>query len=86
MELRRMYVDPAERRAGIARQMLKFAEEECRRRGIPRLELSTSELQYAALALYRQAGYLLLREEVAETASNKTVGGGIRRYYFAKTL
>ena len=48
--------------------------------------MSTSELQHAALALYRQAGYLLLREEVAETASNKTVGGGIRRYYFAKTL
>jgi len=48
--------------------------------------LSTSELQHAALALYRQAGYFLLREEVAETASNKTVGGGIRRYYFAKTL
>jgi putative acetyltransferase len=86
MELRRMYVDPAARRAGIARQMLQFAEEECRRREIPRLELGTSELQHAALALYRQAGYLLLREEVAETASNKTVGGGIRRYYFAKTL
>jgi putative acetyltransferase len=86
MELRRMYVDPAARRAGIARQMLQFAEEECRRRDIPRLELSTSELQHAALALYRQAGYLLLREEVAEPASNKTVGGGIRRYYFAKTL
>jgi len=48
--------------------------------------LSTSELQYAALALYRQAGYLLLREEVAEMESNKTVGGAIRRYYFAKTL
>ena len=61
MELRRMYIDPAARRAGIARQMLQFAEEECRRRDIPRLELSTSELQYAALALYRQAGYLLLR-------------------------
>ena len=86
MELRRMYVDPAARRAGTARQMLQFAEEECRRRGIPRLELSISELQHAALALYRQAGYLLLREEVAEMASNKTVGGGIRRYYFAKTL
>jgi GNAT superfamily N-acetyltransferase len=86
MELRRMYVDPAARRAGIARQMLQFAEEECRRRDIPRLELSTSELQHAALALYRQAGYLLLCEEVAETASNKTVGAGIRRYYFAKTL
>jgi GNAT superfamily N-acetyltransferase len=86
MELRRMYVDPAARRAGIARQMLQFAEEECRRREIQRLELSTSELQHAALALYRQAGYLLLREEVTEMASNKTVGGGIRRYYFAKTL
>jgi GNAT superfamily N-acetyltransferase len=86
MELRRMYVHPAARRVGIARQMLQFAEEECRRRNIPRLELSTSELQHAALALYSQAGYLLLREEVAETASSKTVGGGIRRYYFAKTL
>ena len=32
MELRRMYVDPSARRQGIARQMLKFAEEECRRR------------------------------------------------------
>jgi putative acetyltransferase len=38
------------------------------------------------LALYREAGYLLLREEVAETTTNKTVGGSIRRYYFAKTL
>ena len=57
-----MYVDPAARRAGIARQMLQFAEEECRRRGILRLELSTSELQYADLSLYRQAEYLLLRE------------------------
>ena len=36
MELRRMYVDPAARRAGIGRRMLCFAEEECRRRGAPR--------------------------------------------------
>ena len=86
MELRRMYVDPAARRAGIARQLLQFAEDECRRRSIPMLELSTSELQPAALALYRQAGYTLVREEVAETTSNKTVGGGIHRYYFTKTL
>ena len=86
MELRRMYVDPAARRAGIARQLLQFAEDECRRRSIPALELSTSELQPAALALYRQAGYTLVREEVAETTSNKTVGGGIHRYYFMKTL
>ena len=86
MELRRMYVDPADRRRGIARRLLAFAETTCRARGIARLELSTSELQKAALAFYRQAGYRLLREEVAEAASNKTLGGGIRRYYFEKAL
>jgi putative acetyltransferase len=48
--------------------------------------LSTSELQPAALELYRHAGYRLLNEAVAEQASNKTLGGGIRRYYFEKTL
>jgi putative acetyltransferase len=50
MELRRMYVDPSARRKGIAQQMLAFAEEECRRHNVDRLELSTSELQPAALA------------------------------------
>jgi GNAT superfamily N-acetyltransferase len=29
MELRRMYVDPGARPRGIARQMLRFAEDEC---------------------------------------------------------
>jgi putative acetyltransferase len=86
MELRRMYVDPSRRRAGIGRRMLQFAEAECRRRGVVRLELSTSELQDAALALYRNAGYTQLREEIAIAASNKTLGGGIRRYYFGKVL
>ena len=37
-----------------------------RRRGFRRLELSTSELQPAALALYRNSGYVLVREIVAE--------------------
>jgi GNAT superfamily N-acetyltransferase len=86
MELRRMYVDPNQRRRGIARKMLAFAEAECARRGFTRLELSTSELQGKALELYRNAGYRLLREEVATEASNKTLGGGIKRYYFAKKL
>ena len=86
MELRRMYVDPDARRRGIARKMLREAEEECRRRNRPTLELSTSELQGDALSLYRSAGYLLDREEVAQSASNKTLGGGIRRYYFTKQL
>jgi hypothetical protein len=48
--------------------------------------LSTSELQPAALELYQHAGYRLLHEAVAGQASNKTLGGGIRRYYFEKVL
>ncbi len=86
MELRRMYVDPDRRRGGIARKMLAFAEAECGRRGFKRLDLSTSELQREAVALYRNAGYHLLREEVATEPSNKTLGGGIRRYHFTKEL
>jgi putative acetyltransferase len=86
MELRRMYVDPSSRRAGIARAMLRRAETECQRFGARRLVLSTSELQPAALELYRGAGYRQVREEVAEAESNKTVGGGIRRYYFEKEV
>jgi GNAT superfamily N-acetyltransferase len=86
MELRRMYVAPDARRRGIARTMLRHAEEECRRRNRSNLELSTSELQGEALSLYRGAGYQMIREEVAQSVSNKTLGGGIRRYYFAKRL
>jgi len=86
LELRRMYVDPSARRGGIASLMLRFAEEECRRRAMLKIELSTSELQPAAIELYRQSGYRLLREVVAGDASHKTVGGDIRRYHFEKIL
>jgi GNAT superfamily N-acetyltransferase len=86
MELRRMYVDPDARRRGIARQLLRFAEDECRRRKIFRLELSTSEIQEAALAFYRNSGYRLVREDFAQIGSNKTVGAGLRRFYFEKCL
>jgi GNAT superfamily N-acetyltransferase len=86
MELRRMYVDAAARGHGIARRMLAFAEAECRGRGVSQLDLSTSELQVEALALYRNSGYQQVREEVAMGASNKTIGGGIRRFHFAKRL
>ena len=86
MELRRMYVDPDFRRRGIARALLHFAENECRRRGCSRMELSTSDLQQEALAFYQASGYWLVREEIAASAGNKTVGGGIRRYHFSKHL
>ena len=86
MELRRMYVDPTARRRGIARRMLRFAEDKCRRRNGSRLELSTAAIQQAALALYKNVGYRLVREETVEALSNKTVGSGIRRYYLEKIL
>jgi putative acetyltransferase len=85
MELRRMYVDPSARR-GIARRMLQFAEDECRRRNVSRLELSTAEIQQAALELCRNAGYRFVREETVEGLSNKTVGSGLLRYYLEKDL
>jgi putative acetyltransferase len=85
-EIRRMYVDRRLRRGGIGRAMLRRAEELCRAAGLDRIVLSTSELQQAALALYRAAGFRLIREEVATAETNKTVGAGLRRYYFEKTL
>ena len=66
MELRRMYVDPSARRRGIARRMLQFAQDECRSRNVSRLQLSTAEIQQAALALYRNAGYRIVHEETVE--------------------
>lgn len=86
MELRRMYVAPAARRRGLARRMLAVAEDWCRDGGITALHLSTSELQREALAFYRNAGYRLVREETATDQSNKTIGGGIRRFHFRKDL
>jgi len=86
MELRRMYVAPGARRQGIAGKMLRFAEAHCRAAGLKQMHLSTSELQQAALAFYRNSGYRQIQEDVAEAASNKTIGGGIRRYHFVKDL
>jgi len=86
VELRRMYVDPVVRRRGIARRMLDYAESAAAQAGFTKLVLSTSELQQAAVALYRAAGYRLSHVEKAIATTNKTVGGGLTRYYFEKTL
>jgi len=86
VEIRRMYVAPQARRRGVAREMLARAESIAQAAGCERIVLSTSELQAAALALYRAAGYRLVHEEVAEAESNKTVGAGLRRFHFAKEL
>ncbi|MEM1045881.1 MAG: GNAT family N-acetyltransferase [Pseudomonadota bacterium] len=86
MEVRRMYVAPEMRRRGLARRLLAVAEDEARRRGVAAIELSTSELQEAALAFYRAAGYAIERIAIIENTSNKSVGGGIHRTYFRKRI
>lgn len=86
IEVRRMYVDFPFRGRGIARAMLSHAEVWARGQGFGKIVLSTSSLQRPALALYQSAGYALLREEVATAASNKTIGGGILRFYLEKPL
>ncbi len=57
MELRRMDVDPSHHGRGIGGALLAHAEAQARRLGKARLILSTSELQVAALSLYRAPGY-----------------------------
>jgi GNAT superfamily N-acetyltransferase len=86
VELRRMYVAAQARRRGVARAMLAYAEGEARRRGFAAMTLSTSEVQPAALALYRAAGYALVHEEAGDAMTNKTIGAGLRRFYFEKPL
>ncbi|WP_230532394.1 GNAT family N-acetyltransferase [Microvirga roseola] len=86
MELRRMYVGSEFRRRGLGRLMLAHAERVALDQGSARMLLSTSELQEAAILLYRSAGYQLVREEVATAATNRTVGSSLRRYYFEKEL
>jgi len=86
IELRRMYVDPSFRRRGVARRMLTLAENIAKRQGFEAIVLSTSEIQRAALSLYCNSDYVLVREESAVSTSNKTVGGGIRRFHFRKQL
>lgn len=86
VELRRMYVAPAHRRKGLARKMLQHAEEMAGLLGYTRMVLSTSEIQEAALELYRAEGFSFVRKEEAEARSNKTIGGGIVRYHFEKDL
>jgi GNAT superfamily N-acetyltransferase len=86
VELRRMYVAADARRRGVARAMLAYAEAEARARGFAVMTLSTSEVQPAALALYRGTGYAVVREESGDAMTNKTVGAGLRRFYFEKPL
>jgi ribosomal protein S18 acetylase RimI-like enzyme len=66
--------------------MLLTAEARARELGFSRMVLSTAEVQKAALAFYRKSNYRLVRTEVADALSTKTVGGGLTRFHFEKSL
>jgi hypothetical protein len=84
--IRRMYVELAKGRSSIAASMLRYAEDLSRAHGASKIVANTSELQAAAVMLYRSAGCTLTESGLAEPLTNKTVGHGIRRYRFEKQL
>ena len=57
-EVKRMFVRPAWRRRGVARQLLAALETEARKRGYGALRLETAWGQPEAIGLYRSAGYV----------------------------
>jgi putative acetyltransferase len=57
-ELKRMYVRPAYRGRGIARQLIVALEEEALAADRPVLRLETGTYLPAAIGLYRSAGYV----------------------------
>jgi putative acetyltransferase len=57
VEIKRMYVRPAARGAGIGRAVLAALEAESHRRGFDRVLLETGTLQHEAIRLYERAGY-----------------------------
>jgi GNAT superfamily N-acetyltransferase len=85
-ELRRMYLDRRHRGTDMAQRMLQYAESRARALGFATMILSTAEIQRAALTFYRKNGYRLVKTEVAETMSVRTVGGGLKRFHFEKAL
>jgi putative acetyltransferase len=56
-EIKRMYVRPAFRGRGIARQMIVAIEEEALAAGRPVIRLETGSHLPAAIALYQSSGY-----------------------------
>lgn len=56
-EIKRMYVRPAARGQGLARQLIVALEEEARFHECPAIVLETGPAQPEALALYERMGY-----------------------------
>ncbi len=59
-ELKRMYMRPAFRGLGLAKQMLEHLAGHARSRGVMLLRLETGIHQHAAIGLYEQMGFRLV--------------------------
>ena len=59
-EVKRMYVEPDHRGAGIGRALLDQLESAAVRLGVSRLVLETGIHQKGAISLYRRAGFALI--------------------------
>jgi TDG/mug DNA glycosylase family protein len=51
-------IDPARQRRGLGRRLLRFAEDEARRRGFPAVGLLTNERYADNIAMYSRYGYV----------------------------
>jgi ribosomal protein S18 acetylase RimI-like enzyme len=56
-EIKRMWIDPASRGAGVGRRLLGELEARCRRLGYARIVLDTNATLVEAIAMYESAGY-----------------------------
>ena len=57
-EVKRMYVVPGARGAGLGQAILARIEDEARRQGLAVMRLETGNRQAEALSLYKSAGYV----------------------------
>ena len=57
-EIRRMWVATAARGHGVARQLLRFIEDDARRLGMTAIRLDTNRALAEAQRMYRNAGYI----------------------------
>lgn len=57
-EVKRMYVDPAQRGQRIGERLLQQLEQTLRERGLTQALLETGEDQHAAVRLYERCGYV----------------------------
>ena len=79
-EVKRMYVEPDERRHGVGRAILRAVEAEAQRIGYQQLVLETGVLQPEAISLYESEGYVavepwgLYRESVTSRCFAKALG------------